>query len=207
MGTVQVKQVDRIKTSFWEKSYIPEFARGLAITSKHFFSNLLSPQKASLNYAEEAEEDPDAIKIFTREYPDASLFKGEDPMGWPDPVYYSERYRGVHRLMKRENGDVRCVACMCCSTICPANCIHIEAAEHDDPTIEKYPRVFVIDELRCIFCGLCVEACPCDAIRMDTGVHMPPFADRGEAFLDRDALMTRGTLSAAKQGGVRGLSD
>ena len=53
MGTVQVKQVDRIKATFWEKSYIPEFVRGLAITSKHFFSNLLSPAKAPLNYAQE----------------------------------------------------------------------------------------------------------------------------------------------------------
>lgn len=179
MATVEVKKVERAESGLWEKSYIPEIARGLAVTMSHFFKNLNPKKEERLT--------------VTREYPEV-------------PTVYPERYRGVHRLMKRENGDVRCVACMCCSTICPANCIHIEAAEHDDPTVEKYPKVFVIDELRCIFCGLCVEACPCDAIRMDTGVHMHPFVDRGEAFLDRDLLMERGTLSAAVQGGERGIS-
>jgi NADH-quinone oxidoreductase subunit I len=96
---------------------------------------------------------------------------------------------------------------MCCSTICPANCIHIEAAEHDDPTIEKYPRVFVIDELRCIVCGLCVEACPCDAIRMDTGVHMKPRTDRTTSFHQRDELMQLGGLSIATRGGQRAIRD
>lgn len=177
MGTVRVKQVDRIKSGFWEKSYIPEIGRGLGVTIKHFLVNMNPIAKKRIT--------------FTRDY----------PFGPAD--YYPERYRGMHRLMVREDGNVRCVACMCCSTICPADCIHIEAGEHDDPSIEKYPKVFVIDELRCIMCGLCVEACPCDAIRMDSGVHVKPFTDRTEAFFNRDLLMERGGMSMAKQGGVR----
>ncbi len=177
MGEVKVKHVVRTKMTFWERTYVPEIAKGLAVTIGAFFTNL-NPRKSERN-------------TFTVQYPEETRV-------------YPDRYRGLHRLMLRDDGQVRCVACMCCSTICPANCIHIEAAEHDDPAIEKYPRVFVIDELRCIVCGLCVEACPCDAIRMDTGVHIPVFADRGDAFLDRDHLMERGTLSAAKQGGERG---
>jgi len=176
MGNVEVKPVERRERTFWEKTYVPEIAKGLAVTMGHFFRNL-SPNK-------------ERRQTFTRQYPE-------------EPTHYPPRYRGIHRLMLREDGQVRCVACMCCSTICPANCIHIEAGEHDDPSIEKYPQTFVIDELRCIVCGLCVEACPCDAIRMDSGRHIPPYAERGEAFLDRDLLMEAGGLSMAKQGGER----
>ena len=180
MGTVNVKVVERAPKTFWEKSYIPEIAKGLSVTIGHFFRNI-SPDKSQHT-------------TFTREYPES----GTD--------YYPERFRGQHRLMVRDDGQVRCVACMCCSTICPANCIHIEAAEHDDPSIEKYPKVFVIDELRCIVCGLCVEACPCDAIRMDTRIHMEPRLDRRKAFHVRDDLMKRGGLSVATDAGQRAIS-
>lgn len=179
--TVEVKVLQRPTRSFWEQSYIPEIVRGLGVTLGHFFGAVTNPEK----------------NIVTRSYPEVE----RDSEG--RVAYYPHRYRGIHRLMVRDDGQVRCVACMCCSTICPADCIHIEAAEHDDPDIEKYPKVFVIDHLRCIVCGLCVEACPCDAIRMDTGVHCEPFLDRTTSFLQRDDLMKRGDHSAAIQGGTQ----
>ena len=71
-------------------------------------------------------------------------------------------------MMKRPDGDPRCVACFMCSTACPARCISIEAEPAKDGQIEKKPKKFEIDLLVCVFCGLCEEACPVDAIRMDT---------------------------------------
>jgi len=85
----------------------------------------------------------------------------------PKPV--ATRHRSLHRLTRRPDGSPRCVACMLCVTVCPSECIFVEAAEVADPDIQKAPRSFVIDLGRCSFCGFCVEACPVDAIRMDTG--------------------------------------
>jgi NADH-quinone oxidoreductase subunit I len=76
---------------------------------------------------------------------------------------YSERYRGQHYI-KATNGVENCTACMLCPTVCPAECIHIEAGERPDK--EKYPVKFEIDLLRCCFCGMCEEACPKDAIKL-----------------------------------------
>jgi formate hydrogenlyase subunit 6/NADH:ubiquinone oxidoreductase subunit I len=53
-----------------------------------------------------------------------------------------------------------------------------------------------------VVCGLCAEACPCDAIRMDTLDHAKPTYRRVDAILDKEELMSRGTTSIAKQGGV-----
>ena len=131
-----------------------------------------------------------------------NLFKKPFTVQYPEEkVKYPERFRGLHRLMLRDDGAVRCVACMCCPTVCPAHCITIIPAETDNKGIEKKPAVFEIDELRCVVCGLCVEACPCDAIRMDTGDHAKPVEDRADAVESLESMLARGIKSTAKQGG------
>ncbi|MBN1945495.1 MAG: NADH-quinone oxidoreductase subunit I [Bradymonadales bacterium] len=165
------KVLARKRRSVRDRSYLWELGRGIAVSTRQFFRNIFARRD-----------------LFTVQYPE-------------EQREYPRRYRGLHRLMHREDGQVRCVACMCCSTACPADCIHIVAAEHEDPRIEKYPALFVIDELRCIVCGFCVEACPCDAIRMDSQLHCEPFTDRRTSFFGKNVLMDIGSLSNAVQGG------
>lgn len=105
---------------------------------------------------------------------------------------YPERYRGRHRLTLYPNGDVKCTSCFLCATACPARCIYIEAAEHPDPEVEKFPARYEIDTLLCIYCGYCVEACPVDAIRMDTGIHPEVYPPDPRLFIeDKETLIKR----------------
>ncbi len=173
-----------------DASFLAASAKGFGVTLKHFARNLFFPlRKATVRARPGA---PDEAKwkneIETVQYPE-------------EKVIYPERYRGLHRLMLRDDGAARCVACMCCPTACPAHCITIIPAETDDKNIEKKPAIFEIDELRCVVCGLCVEACPCDAIRMDTGEHARPTEERADGIETLESMMARGIRSTAKQGG------
>jgi len=115
---------------------------------------------------------------------------------WPKPVVsYPEerrkiypRYRGAVRLKKDEKGREKCVACELCATVCPSNAITVIAAESDEPSREKYPLRYEIDELRCIFCGFCAEACPVDAIEL---THLFELADktRKSLLFDKEKLL------------------
>jgi NADH-quinone oxidoreductase subunit I len=143
---------------FAEELYLPAILAGLRITVRHFVRNLFGKRD-----------------VVTISYPE-------------EHRRVSPRYRGRHRLTVREDGFIKCVACYMCEEICPAHCIHIEAGEVQDKSVEKYPVVFDIDELRCVFCGLCVEACPKDAIRMDTGIIAMAYTDRDRFDFTRDLL-------------------
>ncbi len=108
---------------------------------------------------------------------------------------YPARYRGRHRLTLYDNGDVKCTSCFLCATACPAKCIYIEACEHEDPNVEKFPKRYEIDTLLCIYCGYCVEACPVDAIRMDTGLHPEVYPADPRLFIeDKETLMERSRI-------------
>jgi NADH-quinone oxidoreductase subunit I len=117
----------------------------MAVTIRHFFNNLTGRTRSPII-----------------EYPEVRRD-------------YSHRYRGHHILTTRPDGSLRCVACFLCATACPADCIHIEAGEHPDENIEKYPLVYEIDMLRCVFCGYCVDACPEEAIIMSNNYDMAYF--------------------------------
>jgi len=169
--------VEHVPHTVTTQSYIPAIVSGLAVTIGHFLRG--------------------SKQMIRGERPDPMTERLEDgitTISYPEQKRpYPERFRGVHRLTQRDDGSPRCVACLCCSTACPAQCIFIEAGEYEegDPRrgYERFPVRFVIDELRCIFCGYCVEACPCDAIRMDTGVHAAPYDSREQFIYDKDLLL------------------
>lgn len=155
------------RQSFWERTYFVEVFKGLVVTGRHLVKNLFNTKD-----------------MPTIQYPEQRR-------------EYGPRFRGRHRLTQRDDGTPKCVACQMCSTVCPADCISIEAAEHPDPTIEKFPRTFDIDLLRCVYCGLCEEACPCDAIRMDTGIYEIAAYTREAFVVDKEFLLNNdkdGTL-------------
>ncbi len=121
-----------------------------------------------------------------------SLFQGDTPtIYYPEQRRpYSERFRGTHILTVRSDGSLKCVACYMCATICPAECIYIEAGEHPNPEIEKFPTRFDIDMMRCIYCGFCVDACPEEAIIMSREHHQSVY-NRSEALYTIEKLMAR----------------
>jgi NADH-quinone oxidoreductase subunit I len=166
-------QLENAGPDLRERMYFPEAIRGVGLIMKQFLRNFFFGR----------DSDPDLLAR------DRSLSQNATVQYPEERVPYPPGYRGLHRLVPREDGRPRCVACYMCATVCPAQCIYIEAAEYPDDPIEKYPARFVIDELRCVVCGFCVEACPKDAIRMDTGEHAPPSYTRAEQVWDEKRLL------------------
>jgi len=151
--------------SFWERAYLFEIIRGLAITGTVFTRNMwrwMTGRKGALTtyYPEETRAD------------------------------YAAGNRGKHILTQRPDGSPQCIACNMCATVCPAQVIEIDAAfDPADPAHPKYPSRFEIDYSRCIFCGLCVEACPEDAIRMVKEVPELPAPVRETMWLKKEELL------------------
>ncbi|MBL8325180.1 MAG: 4Fe-4S binding protein [Rubrivivax sp.] len=149
----------------WERVYLLEVVRGLAITGGVFLRNMgkwITGRKGAVTayYPEEIRAD------------------------------YARHNRGKHVLVRREDGSPQCVACNMCATVCPARVIEIEA--HHDPADTAHPKSparFEIDYSRCIFCGLCVEACPEDAIRMAKEVPNLPGPDRHAMWIGKEELL------------------
>lgn len=150
-----------------QRVYLIAIFKGMMITGRHFLKNLFNP-------------------------------KGMPLISYPEQRRkYSPRFRGLQILTVKESGDIRCTACMLCATNCPADCIHITAAEHPDPRVEKFPLEFNIDMLRCVFCGMCEEACPVDAIRMGSNYELAAF-DRNDFIFTKEDLVKNGNYTVSK---------
>ncbi|MEI6135373.1 MAG: NADH-quinone oxidoreductase subunit NuoI [Desulfomonile sp.] len=115
------------------------------------------------------------------------LFKKKITLQYPDEKWeVAPRWRGRHVLTRHASGKIKCVACMLCATVCPADCIYIEAAT--EPDGRRYPERYNIDLTRCIFCGYCVEACPKEAIEMSGAYEISEYT-REELQYDKQRLL------------------
>jgi NADH-quinone oxidoreductase subunit I len=171
MSAAEIIVCDPKPLRFTQRLYLIEVVKGLAVTLRHFLGNL-----------------------FKRKY--------TVTIEWPEVKReYSDRMRGRHILLTRDDGSPRCVACYMCETACPADCIYIEAEEDPTSTIEweKRPKVFTIDLLRCVFCGFCVDACPKEAIVMSRQ-HEMTFATRGESIIGLPELLQKGPIASLDLG-------
>ncbi|GAB4548037.1 MAG: NADH-quinone oxidoreductase subunit NuoI [Phycisphaerales bacterium] len=159
-----------------ESLYLPEVVRGFGTTVRHFFTSFGQSKLPVIGSGKTTR---------TMQYPE----ERREDMPIEEGGMEDSNFRALHRLNRDEDGRVKCVACMMCPTICPANCIHIEAAESPWDDREKYPAKFEIDELRCIFCGMCEEACPVDAIEL-TPVYDFVSHTREEMVFDKEKLLS-----------------
>jgi NADH-quinone oxidoreductase subunit I len=170
----------REELTFLERTYIVEVVKGVSIITARLLKNF---SLHVLHLFGLAKSTPAAVVI---QYPN-------------ERREYPARYRGRHRLTLYPEGEVKCTSCFLCATACPAKCIYIEAADHPDPKVEKFPHRYEIDTLLCIYCGYCVEACPVDAIRMDTGIHPEIYPPDPRLFIeDKETLMKRSVELQAK---------
>jgi NADH-quinone oxidoreductase subunit I len=102
------------------------------------------------------------------------MFAKRVTVQYPDEKpYLAPRYRGRIVLTRDPDGVERCVACYLCSSVCPVDCISLQATE--DKFGRRHPEFFRINFSRCIYCGLCEEACPTYAIQLTPDFEMSEY--------------------------------
>lgn len=155
-----------IDLTLWERLYLPEIIRGMMITSRHFFRNMIG-------FLPGLRPEGKKRRIFTVYYPEE---KFDIPIA----------FRGMPVLVE-ENGEERCVACGLCEAVCPAKCIYIRPGDKPGEK-DRYPEVFELNVSRCVVCGFCEEVCPKEAIVMSNELEIAN-TDRKKMVLQKEALM------------------
>jgi NADH-quinone oxidoreductase subunit I len=98
----------------------------------------------------------------------------------------AERFRGMPRLLKDENGKDLCTACGACALACPEKLIKVSSIR-DPETKKKVLTDFEFDVGRCMFCGLCEEACLTDALDLSPDYEIGLYSREGSE-LNRNQL-------------------
>ena len=172
-----------VTMTWWERLYLPAIFRGLLVTTRHFFHNLVGFIPGLARKGKKR-------NIFTVYYPE-------------EKVQTPPAFRGMPVLVKdSQTGEERCVACGLCEIVCPATCIDIQPGETESEK-ERFPETFSIDMALCVFCGLCEEVCPADALAMSPLVELAA-EERGGLVYDLDALLVPAAVIAGQGDGSRG---
>jgi NADH-quinone oxidoreductase subunit I len=98
----------------------------------------------------------------------------------------AQRYRGMPRLLKNEDGSDLCTACGACALACPEKLIKVGSVR-DPETKKKILTGFDFDIGRCMFCGLCEEACPPECLELTTEFEVGLYTREG-TVLNRSEL-------------------
>lgn len=118
------------------------------------------------------------------------MFRAKPTVRYPEEkTPLSPRFRGMHALMRNEDGEERCIGCKLCEAVCPAKAIMIKIGEGEDGT--RRTTHYEIDQSKCIFCGLCEEACPVDAI-VETQLFEYSADEKGDLVLGKEVLLSVG---------------
>lgn len=175
---IKVKRIERApELTFSERLYLPEIARGLWITGRHFFVNIFNLT---------------AEFVFRRGRKKRSIMTVMYP---EETIIPPAAYRGRPLLTVDENGLEKCVACGLCARACPPHCINITGGLRENG--DRYPLEYILDGSRCIFCGRCEEVCPEEAIVMSSDWRGLVEYDRSKMIYDKETLMTpTGKLTA-----------
>jgi len=176
-----IKVERREKIGWLERLYVPMIVKGLAVTSRHFFSNL----RGFVTGRNRTD--------FVVQYPE-------------ERIDYPDAFRGMPVLVALDDGQPKCVACGLCEFACPTDCISIVPGELEGARIERYPEVFDLDLSRCMFCGLCEEACPEEAIVMSREVELSSY-DRGSLHFQKQDLLVPEKLLSRRLEFLRGEYD
>ena len=110
---VKVQRAEKL--GFIERLYVPMIAKGLFVTSRHFFRNL----RGFITGKNRTD--------FVVQYPE-------------ERIDYPDAFRGMPVLVQLDNGQPKCVACGLCEFACPTDCISIVPGEL--PPTNDLPVVF-----------------------------------------------------------------
>lgn len=105
-------------------------------------------------------------------------------------------FRGRHAFVRDPvSGKEKCIGCMKCANICPAQCISIGKEKIENKlVVVKYD----IEALRCIYCGYCVEICPVCALVL-TEEYEYSATNKAALYFDKEKLLRNWDDFAAKQ--------